>query len=65
MPNRYWEERENAKQLKQYKADIAGIQETRWGGYGKIEKEDYTVWCVGEEKQGHGNGVYGETRNEA
>jgi endonuclease/exonuclease/phosphatase family metal-dependent hydrolase len=48
---------EIAEELLRYEIDITAIQEVRWKGSGEINKQHYTVYYSGAEKQGaHGVG---------
>lgn len=49
---------EVAIELKRYKVDIAGLQEIRWSGEGKIDKGEYEIWYAGEKKQGYGGTAF-------
>ncbi|XP_055375384.1 uncharacterized protein LOC129608086 [Condylostylus longicornis] len=47
---------EVAYEMLRYKIDILAIQETRWKGYGKINKQEYIVYYSGDENR---RGMYG------
>lgn len=41
-----------AREMKRYSVKILALQETRWKGEGMIDKEGYTLYYSGEDKQG-------------
>lgn len=43
---------ETAREMRRYNVGILALQETRWRGTGRIDREHYTVYYSGEEKQG-------------
>src|SRR5699024_5620917 len=43
---------EVAREMLAYKIKILALQELRWAGEGRIDKEKYTLLYAGEEKQG-------------
>jgi len=49
---------EIARELGAYSVDITGLQEIRWSGQGKIDKQKYAIWYAGEEKQGYGGTAF-------
>lgn len=40
------------KEMEKYKTDIVWLQEVRWDGEGRVNKQILSLWYVGEGKQG-------------